>query len=151
MISKQLSNRDDFIDNVAVNDDLDKLEINNESESGLSMVAVTRKLDVAPQVTALHSQLFQAQKRVAIALCGKGNIGSSWVELFAQQKAELEKRHNMNFEIVAVLDSQTYWFDEGGIEPLSIAERYADEAVANDGQTWINQLGAIQGFDVADL
>uniref|UniRef100_UPI003F58D432 hypothetical protein n=1 Tax=Vibrio cholerae TaxID=666 RepID=UPI003F58D432 len=46
-------------------------------------------------------------KRVAIALCGKGNIGSSWLKLFAEQKEKLEQRHGMNFELVAVVDSQT--------------------------------------------
>lgn len=125
------------------------IEFISESESGLSLVAVTRKQDTEPLVVEIHSQLFQAQKRVAIALCGKGNIGSSWLELFADQKQELEKRHNMSFELVAVVDSQTYWFNPQGIDPSLVAEHFSEEAVPNDGKAWIEQLGAMTGFDDA--
>ena len=81
------------------------VEFISESLSGLSLVAILRKADTKILVKSIHSQLFQAQKRVAIALCGKGNIGSSWLTLFSEQKVELEKRHGMNFELVAVIDS----------------------------------------------
>ncbi|EKO3505336.1 bifunctional aspartate kinase/homoserine dehydrogenase II [Vibrio fluvialis] len=118
-----------------------------EAESGLSLVAVLRQTAVEPLVTGLHTQLFQAQKRVALALCGKGNIGSSWLKLFAEQKEELEKRHGMNFELVAVIDSQTYCFKPQGIDAAKVFAHYNDEAVPNDGQTWLTQLGNIQGFD----
>ncbi|WP_029847457.1 amino acid kinase family protein, partial [Vibrio parahaemolyticus] len=92
------------------------VEFVSETESGLSLVAVLRRTDTEALVQLIHSQLFQAQKRVAVALCGKGNIGSSWLNLFATQKTELEKRHGMSFDLVAVVDSQTYWFDEKGID-----------------------------------
>ncbi|MEZ9230207.1 bifunctional aspartate kinase/homoserine dehydrogenase II [Vibrio amylolyticus] len=123
------------------------VEFISESLSGLSLVAVTRKVPTEPLVNGVHSQLFQAQKRVAIALCGKGNIGASWLELFATQKVELEKRRGMSFNLVAVIDSQTYWFDEKGIDASSVAKRFNDEAVANNGKDWIERLGAIQGYD----
>lgn len=117
-----------------------------EAESGLSLVAVLRQTAVEPLVTGLHTQLFQAQKRVALALCGKGNIGSSWLKLFAEQKEELEKRHGMNFELVAVIDSQTYCFKPQGIDAAKVFAHYNDEAVPNDGQTWLTQLGNIQAL-----
>ncbi|MGY3568487.1 bifunctional aspartate kinase/homoserine dehydrogenase II [Vibrio paucivorans] len=123
------------------------VEFISESLSGLSLVAVLRTTPVSPLVTAIHSQLFQAQKRVAIALCGKGNIGSSWLSLFAEQKTELEKRRGMNFELVAVIDSQTYWYDSNGINANTVAERFDDEAIAHNGNEWIERLGATQGFD----
>ncbi len=62
------------------------VEFISETESGLSLVAVLRRAEVEELVQRIHSQLFQAQKRVAVALCGKGNIGSSWLSLFAEQK-----------------------------------------------------------------
>ncbi|MCK6263209.1 bifunctional aspartate kinase/homoserine dehydrogenase II [Vibrio sp. ZSDE26] len=123
------------------------VEFISESQSGLSLVAVTRKAEVTPLVNSIHAQLFQAQKRVAIALCGKGNIGSSWLELFSAQKSELEKRRGMSFDLVAVVDSQTYWFDDQGIDAASVEKRFNDESVANNGQEWIERLGAIQGYD----
>ncbi|MGF1697534.1 bifunctional aspartate kinase/homoserine dehydrogenase II [Vibrio lamellibrachiae] len=123
------------------------VEFISEAQSGLSLVAVTRKTPITPLVNAIHSQLFQAQKRVAIALCGKGNIGASWLELFSAQKSELEKRRGMSFNLVAVVDSQTYWFDDQGIDASSVEKHFSDEAVANDGKEWIERLGAIQGYD----
>ncbi|PMG65470.1 bifunctional aspartate kinase/homoserine dehydrogenase II [Vibrio lentus] len=125
------------------------VEFISEANSGLSLVAVIRKSETSSLVKGIHSQLFQAQKRVAIALCGKGNIGSSWLSLFAEQKAELEKRRGMNFELVAVVDSQTYWFDDQGIDATSVGKRFDDEAIANNGNEWLERLGSIQGYDEA--
>ncbi|ANQ22783.1 bifunctional aspartate kinase/homoserine dehydrogenase II [Vibrio natriegens] len=119
-----------------------------ETESGLSLVAVLRNTDTEELVQTVHSQLFQAQKRVAVALCGKGNIGSSWLSLFASQKNELEKRHGMSFDLVAVVDSQMYWFDSQGIDASSVSARFNDESIANDG-SWLSRLGALQDYDEA--
>ncbi len=124
------------------------VEFVSETESGLSLVAVLRRTDTEALVQLIHSQLFQAQKRVAVALCGKGNIGSSWLNLFATQKTELEKRHGMNFDLVAVVDSQTYWFDEKGIDAAAVADKFDDESIENDG-TWLSRLGDLQGYDEA--
>ncbi|WP_243975189.1 bifunctional aspartate kinase/homoserine dehydrogenase II [Vibrio natriegens] len=119
-----------------------------ETESGLSLVAVLRNTDTEELVQTVHSQLFQAQKRVAVALCGKGNIGSSWLSLFASQKNELEKRHGMSFDLVAVVDSQMYWFDSQGIDASGVSARFNDESIANDG-SWLSRLGALQDYDEA--
>ncbi|MEF1166756.1 bifunctional aspartate kinase/homoserine dehydrogenase II [Vibrio campbellii] len=124
------------------------VEFISETESGLSLVAVLRRAEVEELVQSIHSQLFQAQKRVAVALCGKGNIGSSWLSLFAEQKEELEKRHGMSFDLVAVVDSQTYWFDENGIDAATVAQRFDEESTENDGN-WLAKFGAIQNFDEA--
>ncbi len=124
------------------------VEFISETESGLSLVAVLRRAEVEELVQRIHSQLFQAQKRVAVALCGKGNIGSIWLSLFSEQKEELEKRHGMSFDLVAVVDSQTYWFDENGINAATVAQRFDDESIENDGH-WLNKLGALQNYDEA--
>ncbi len=124
------------------------VEFVSETESGLSLVAVLRRTDTEALVQLIHSQLFQAQKRVAVALCGKGNIGSSWLNLFATQKTELEKRHGMSFDLVAVVDSQTYWFDEKGIDAAAVADKFDDESIENDGR-WLSRLGDLQGYDEA--
>ncbi|MCL9780387.1 bifunctional aspartate kinase/homoserine dehydrogenase II [Vibrio sp. S4M6] len=125
------------------------VEFITETPSALSLVAVLRKTDTTPLIQAIHSRLFQAQKRVAIALCGKGNIGASWLSLFESQKEELERRQGMNFELVAVVSSQTYWFDESGIDAKSVIDKFDDEATAYEGKEWIKRLGAIQGYDDA--
>lgn len=118
-----------------------------ESESGFSLVAVMRQTEIDPLVKAIHSQLFQAQKRVALALCGNGNIGSHWLTLFAQQKEELEKRHEMNFELVAVVTSKHYWFDPIGIDAAKVKSHFTDRAIPHNGQEWLHNLGNITGYD----
>lgn len=118
-----------------------------ESQSGLSLVAVLRKTEVNTLVQALHSQLFQAQKKIALALCGKGNIGSAWLELFAEQKQEMEKRHGMRFELVAIIDSQCYWFNENGIDPAIADQRFNAMAIADEHYTWLKKLGALTNYD----
>lgn len=124
------------------------IEFISETESGLSLVAVLRRADTEPLVQSIHSQLFQAQKRVAVALCGKGNIGSSWLSLFATQKGELERRYGLSFELVAVIDSQTYWFDDQGIDAATVSERFDEEGITNDG-AWLTRLGGLQNYDEA--
>ncbi|MBW3697333.1 bifunctional aspartate kinase/homoserine dehydrogenase II [Vibrio sp. T187] len=123
------------------------VEFISEAASGLSLVAVMRKCETPVLVKGVHSQLFQAQKRVAIALCGKGNIGSSWLKLFAEQKSDLEKRRGMSFDLVAVVDSQTYWYNENGIDADSVFDHFDDEAVKNNDGEWLERLGSIQGYD----
>ncbi|HAS6349626.1 TPA: aspartate kinase [Vibrio vulnificus] len=123
------------------------VEFISETESGLSLVAVMRRVDIPVLVKSIHTQLFQAQKRVAIALCGKGNIGSSWLSLFAQQKGELEKRHGMNFELVAVVDSQTYLFNEQGLDAAAVHAHFDDDSVPNDGKNWLQKLSSVQDYD----
>ncbi|WP_076588974.1 bifunctional aspartate kinase/homoserine dehydrogenase II [Vibrio ostreicida] len=128
---------------------LSPVEFISESQSGLSLVAVLRNTDIDALVNSVHNQLFQAQKRVAIALCGKGNIGSSWLELFAKQKSELEKRRGMSFELVAVVTSQTFWFDPQGIDASTVDARYDDEATEYQSDEWVKTLGAMKGYDDA--
>ena len=125
------------------------VEFISETDSSLSLVAVLRTTNTQALVEGIHTQLFQAQKRVAIVLCGKGNIGSSWLKLFNEQKPELEKRHGMNFELVAVVGSNTYWFDEQGIDIASIDQQFDDESVSYQGNDWIEKVGALQDYDDA--
>lgn len=126
-----------------------KVEFFCESDSGLSLAAVIRKADTNALVCGIHEHLFQAQKRVALVLCGKGNIGSNWLELFEQQREELEKRHGMTFDLVAVVGSQTYWFDDKGIDPNKVKSHFEQEAIPHDNHQWLERVGKIQGYDEA--
>ncbi|OCH13269.1 MULTISPECIES: bifunctional aspartate kinase/homoserine dehydrogenase II [unclassified Aliivibrio] len=123
------------------------LEFVCESESGLSLVAILRKVDTTSIIKAMHTHLFQAQKRVGLVLCGHGNIGSQWLSLFTQQKRHLEKRHGMQFSLIGVIDRHRNWFDFDGLDSGSIVEKFDDEAVPYDNFDWIEKIGAIQGYD----
>ncbi len=118
-----------------------------ESESGLSLVAILRKTNTANLVTAIHSNLFQAQKRVGVVLCGKGNIGSSWLRLFEKERAELEKRQGMQFALIAVVSSDQYWLNMGGINPSQALTDFKDEAIEHHSGEWLDQLYHQQEYD----
>lgn len=118
-----------------------------QAESGLSVVAVLRKVDSSQLVQGIHRQLFQAQKRVGLVLCGKGNIGSSWLELFAKQKEELEKRRGMSFDLIAVVTSQRYFMNLEGLDVHAALNQYQDEAIEHDGHDWIEKLSHQQEYD----
>ncbi|WP_339386615.1 bifunctional aspartate kinase/homoserine dehydrogenase II [Vibrio caribbeanicus] len=123
------------------------IEFITEAVSGLSIVAVLKATETQTLVKSVHQQLFKAQKRLAVALCGKGNIGSSWLELFNQQKATLEERHGLNFELVAIVGSQLYWFEPNGIASAQANDLFESEAIRYENNIWIDQLGAIEGYD----
>jgi aspartokinase/homoserine dehydrogenase 2 len=118
-----------------------------EAESGLSLTAVLRTSDTSVLIKGIHTQLFQAQKRIGLVLCGKGNIGSSWLELFAKQKSELEKRRGMSFDLIGVVTSQTHWMDLNGIEPIRVLNSYEDESVESTNNEWLDSLSHQQEFD----
>ncbi|WP_261816481.1 bifunctional aspartate kinase/homoserine dehydrogenase II [Vibrio gallicus] len=117
-----------------------------ETESELSLIAILRKAHAPVLLQSLHTQLFQAQKRIGLVLCGKGNIGSNWVELFAQQKDSLEKRHSMSFDLIAVVASNCYWFDEQGINANVVNARFKDEALTNQ-EDWLEKVSRQTQYD----
>lgn len=123
------------------------VEFVSESESELSLVAILRQTNTADLVSAIHNSLFQAQKRVGIALCGKGNIGSSWLELFTKEREELEKRHGMSFSLIAVMDSQRYWLDSDGIDPQQALSNFNEEAIEHEPKEWLAALSNQDGYD----
>ncbi|WP_036826389.1 bifunctional aspartate kinase/homoserine dehydrogenase II, partial [Photobacterium sanctipauli] len=116
------------------------VEFITESDSGLSLVAVLRQADTDNLIQQIHQNLFQAQKRIGLVLCGKGNIGSRWLELFETEKAVLEKRHGMSFTLVGVIDSRRHWIDFSGIAPADALSAFDDEAVGYQGDEWLTTL-----------
>ncbi|MGF1713456.1 bifunctional aspartate kinase/homoserine dehydrogenase II [Photobacterium chitinilyticum] len=127
------------------------VEFTTEIESGLSLVAVLRKVDTAPLVENIHQSLFQAQKRIGLVLCGKGNIGSRWLELFDSEKEQLEKRHGMSFTLVGVADSNRHWIDFQGLEPTRALTAFDDEAIEYAEGELMNVLAAHPYDDVVVL
>lgn len=123
------------------------LEFVYASESGLSLVAILRKVDTSSIINAIHNSLFQAQKRVGLILCGHGNIGSQWLSLFTQQKRQLEKRHGMQFSLIGVVDRERCWLDFDGLNSTEVVAKFDDEATNYTDFDWIEKVGAVQGYD----
>ncbi|ELR63954.1 Aspartokinase [Photobacterium marinum] len=122
------------------------VEFVTESDSGLSLVAVLRKADTDALVGQIHQGLFQAQKRIGLVLCGKGNIGSRWLELFEREKSALEKRHGKSFTLVGVADSNRHWIDFDGLEPSRALTAFDDEATEY-GEGELLQMLATHPYD----
>ncbi|PMN69792.1 bifunctional aspartate kinase/homoserine dehydrogenase II [Enterovibrio norvegicus] len=111
-----------------------------ESNNGLSIAALLRKANTGALVAGIHRALFQAQRRIGLVLLGKGNIGSRWLSLFAEQKSALEKRHGMNFELISVLDSGSQWIDFKGIDPACVMDAFSEHSEAYQDNDWISRL-----------
>ncbi|GHA44200.1 bifunctional aspartate kinase/homoserine dehydrogenase II [Photobacterium aphoticum] len=127
------------------------VEFMAESGSGLSLVAVLRKADTDSLLPRIHQSLFQAQKRIGLVLCGKGNIGSRWLSLYNTQRAALEKRHGMSFTLIGVVDSSRLWIDLAGIEPQAALDHFDDEAEAYAPGAWIETVAAHEYDEVMVL
>ncbi|WP_305816007.1 bifunctional aspartate kinase/homoserine dehydrogenase II [Photobacterium leiognathi] len=127
------------------------VEFMTEAESGLSLVAVLRQVETERLVKDIHQALFQAQKRVGLVLCGKGNIGSRWLELFEREKVALEKRHGLSFTLIGVLDSRRQWVNFDGIEPQLALTQFEQEAVEYRDDELFSQIGNADYDDVIVL
>ena len=124
------------------------VEFMTESDSGLSLVAVLRDVDTEALVNDIHQALFQAQKSVGIVLCGKGNIGSHWLSLFSREKAALELRHGMRFNLIGIVGQQQCWLDSQGIEPQTALEQFQQYAVDYQLPQLLSQLAGVDYDDV---
>ncbi|OAN17045.1 bifunctional aspartokinase II/homoserine dehydrogenase II [Photobacterium jeanii] len=122
-----------------------------EAESGLSLVAILRHVDPSTLIGGIHQSLFQAQKRIGLVLCGKGNIGSRWLELFETECEQLNKRHGMTFTLVGVADSRRHWIDYNGILPSRALTCFDDEAVEYAEGELLTTLAAHPFDDVVIL
>lgn len=121
-----------------------------EAESDLSLVAILKNIEssqTAQLICRIHEQLFQAQKRVAIALCGKGYIGTNWLNLFVEQKAKLEARWGMSFDLISILDSKNYWFDLKGIAPEVALEEFDKHCQPYQELEWLDALANQDVYD----
>lgn len=95
----------------------------------------------------LHHQLFGSKKKIALILCGLGNIATSWFDLFFQQKENLEKRHNVDCQLVGVVNSSKYYFNEAGIENKRLFADFDDNGVFYRDFEWMKHLQKLNEFD----
>ena len=116
------------------------VEFISESASGLSMVAILRQVHTPALVASLHDALFQAQRRIGLVLVGKGNIGTRWLSLFAEQKLHLEKRHGKEVSLISVVDSRNQWLDFAGIAPMQVRDDFDDNGTPYFDDEWLTRL-----------
>lgn len=104
------------------------VEFISNGDNAISLIAVLRGALPDDLLETMHDQLFQAQKRVGIILCGKGKIGSTWLNLFAQEQEKLAQRHGMSFNLIGVVDKEHYLIDLDGLDPNKVLKNFSAEA-----------------------
>ncbi|MCC5854750.1 MAG: bifunctional aspartate kinase/homoserine dehydrogenase II [Idiomarina sp.] len=62
----------------------------------------------------LHSLLFNFRRSVGILVVGRGNIGSEWLQLFRQQRDNLNEA--IDVKIMGVANSTRVWLDYNGVD-----------------------------------
>ncbi|MGY5451759.1 bifunctional aspartate kinase/homoserine dehydrogenase II [Agarivorans sp. MS3-6] len=92
------------------------LEFIHSSADKLSLCAVVRKITLEPLLKELHTNLFKQKRKLGLVVFGKGNIGSQWLSLFAEQKAELEQRYPLSLSLAGVFSSQRGQLDFTGLD-----------------------------------
>ncbi|RTE85915.1 MULTISPECIES: bifunctional aspartate kinase/homoserine dehydrogenase II [Gammaproteobacteria] len=84
------------------------------ADNGHSAIAILgQKLDNR-LLNRLHSLLFNFRKSIGILVLGRGNIGSEWLQLFRQQRDNLNE--SADVKIMGVANSKRLWLDYNGVD-----------------------------------
>lgn len=120
------------------------LEFIQPAKNGLSLVGVLRKVVLEPLLLRLHQSLFSRPKRVGLILFGRGNIGQSWLTLFQEQQARLEKSLNLQVTLYAAFNSHGAMFDSAGLTREQIISDFEPSPLS-----WSSWLEGVteHGFD----
>lgn len=103
------------------------LEFIQTSKEGLSLIAVVREVTLEPLLLALHASLFHHTRRAGIVLFGRGNIGSQWLDLYAQEKSRLEREHHLELTLYGVFDSRGGMLAETGLDARQMLDHFLPE------------------------
>ncbi|MFT5879986.1 MAG: aspartokinase/homoserine dehydrogenase 2 [Moritella sp.] len=104
------------------------LEFVQTGENKLSICAVLQQIVLEPLLKDLHTVLFKQAKRIGVVLFGKGNIGSAWLSLFAQQAEQFTARHKAELCLCGVYGSQGGVLDFNGLDPATILDDFQPQA-----------------------
>ncbi len=94
------------------------------SSHGLSICAVVPSQALEPVLIELHKSLFNLRKKVGLVVFGKGNIGARWIELFAEQKRNLEKRAQIDLVLAGVFGSQGGVLNFEGLDASTVLQEF---------------------------
>lgn len=83
-------------------------------EQGNSAIAILEQQLDSRLLNRLHSQLFNYRRSLGVLVLGRGNIGSTWLELFKQQRDRINQV--MDVRIIGIANSKRLWLDYGGVE-----------------------------------
>lgn len=112
------------------------------AEDDISLVAVLRVGPTEHLIQGLHQSLFRAEKCIGLVLCGKGNIGSRWLELFAREQKNISARTGFEFVLAGVVDSSRSWLNYQGLDASRVLAFFDDESQPFEGAalvTWMRE------------
>ncbi|WP_404400618.1 bifunctional aspartate kinase/homoserine dehydrogenase II [Idiomarina seosinensis] len=84
------------------------------AETGCSAIAILEQQLDSRLLNRLHSQLFNYRRSLGVLVLGRGNIGTTWLELFRQQRDRINQL--MDVRIIGIANSRQIWLDYSGID-----------------------------------
>jgi aspartokinase/homoserine dehydrogenase 1 len=116
------------------------------SERNISFV-----IDTADQIRALnviHDAFFEKRKKLALAVVGVGNIGTTLLRQIDQQRSYLLAR-GFDVRVVAVADSKRVVIDRAGLDPANWRTALDASTLRMDAPALARALKALQLSDAA--
>lgn len=88
------------------------------SERNIS--AVIKMEDVKKALNTLHEEFFEEHtKQLNLFVLGVGNVGARFLDQIKQQKSYLKDHLLLNVRVIAISNSRTMMFDDGGIQLIN--------------------------------
>ncbi|WP_017223574.1 bifunctional aspartate kinase/homoserine dehydrogenase II [Moritella dasanensis] len=97
-------------------------------DNHLSICAVLQKVVLEPLLKELHTVLFKQPKRIGVVLFGKGNIGTAWLSLFAQQQHKIPEQQNVELCLCGVYGSKGGVLDFNGLDAAAVLDDFQPES-----------------------
>lgn len=89
------------------------------SERNISLVV--NKRDEKKSINVIHEKFFQkATKKIHLFIAGIGNVGEQFLNVVKEQKELLINEHNIQLNIMAIVNSSKYLYDENGLNDFEM-------------------------------
>ncbi len=83
--------------------------------NGEHVSLVVNKNDLIKSLNVIHSQIFGANKKLNLAIFGKGNVGGTLIEQIISNKQKVLKHRSLNLNIFAIASSNKLLLKANGI------------------------------------
>ncbi|SDI38498.1 aspartate kinase [Ferrimonas sediminum] len=116
-----------------------------------ALVSLVPHSQVNALVDSVHRRCAGPRKRIGIVLAGKGNIGSAWLDLFAQQQLGLNDELEAELRLVGIIGSEHYLIDPNGLSPERWQQAYDQHARPFSRLEWLEQAAGLDLDEVVLL
>lgn len=116
------------------------VEFISHQEDKLSLVAILRSNITAQLLQNMHDQLFKAQKKVGIILCGLDGVSQEWINIFSKQQQVLMHRHGIEFALLGMYSRDKYWFNATEITLKTAIHDFNKYATSCTKSHWLEHV-----------